>query len=130
MQTKQVLLVDGIVKSGKTIVARYIAPLIAVQHPFFDNALSIYIDMGPLADIDALDRTYSVCDILLTHVYREEGSFLYPVVLFNSTSGCRFSNRTRPSNPYCKICYFEQKGMNSFSISMANYRKENAYYNR
>lgn len=42
----------------------YCAP-IAVQNPFFTNALSIYVDMGPLADIVTPEGTYK----MLTNIF-------------------------------------------------------------
>jgi hypothetical protein len=46
-----VLIVDGNVKSGKSVVARYIVPHFATSHDLFKNAVAVYVDLLPLFDI-------------------------------------------------------------------------------
>jgi hypothetical protein len=48
---KKVFIVDGKVKSGKSVVARYIVPYFAASHDLFKDAVAVYVDLLPLFDV-------------------------------------------------------------------------------
>eukprot|EP00026_Physarum_polycephalum_P007023 Phypoly_transcript_07076.p1 GENE.Phypoly_transcript_07076~~Phypoly_transcript_07076.p1 ORF type:complete len:283 (+),score=22.64 Phypoly_transcript_07076:58-849(+) len=68
-QRKDVFVVDGIVKSGKTTIARHLVPYFAVQHPsgfFKPNTISIYVDMFVLSSCKTFaDKESAFCQVLL-----------------------------------------------------------------
>jgi len=64
---KQVLVVDGHVKSGKTTTARYIVPWCASRTNFFKAARVIYLELSPLADARGKDfKERSMCEMVIT----------------------------------------------------------------